>query len=98
MTAYCYQHQQEEPCPVCEVDVHAPTAAVHAAHPSGIMTDREMWFAIRSGLLGILRALEAFEHPSALGMATRAALGRIISAIEKRWNFKRSRIKDSKVY
>jgi hypothetical protein len=52
-------------------------------------TDRDMWIAIRSGLLGIVKALDDFYSGNPFAVAVRASLLGIISAIEMRWNLRR---------
>jgi len=52
-------------------------------------TDREMWIAIRAGVLGIVKAIETFADASPLGIAVRAGLLAIADAIARRWELKK---------
>ena len=55
-------------------------------------TDREMWIAIRSGILGIVSAIDMFASDKPLAMAVRPSLMRITAAIELRWGIKRHKV------
>ena len=52
-------------------------------------TDREMWIAIRAGLLGIVKAIELQAAGSAMAVAIRAGLLTITDAIERRYNLRK---------
>lgn len=47
--------------------------------------DKEMWIEIRSGLLGLQKALKFTTRSGAAQGIALSALGRIITAIERRW-------------
>ena len=51
-------------------------------------TDRDMWIAIRAGLLGIVKALEVHGDDSELTEAIRAGLLGIADAIGRRYNLR----------
>jgi hypothetical protein len=68
---------------------HSLVGANPMRHPP--TTDRDMWIAIRSALIGIVRAIETHANSSPLSTAIRASLLAIVDAIEKRYNIKKER-------
>jgi hypothetical protein len=86
----CTDHDQEEPCPVCLADRQESEGMGRPPsfkkHPPMIFTDRDMFIAIRAGMLGIAKALENDRDPRCI--AIRASVLAMSTAIEKRYHFK----------
>lgn len=71
-------------------DMHNSMAAARQMrHPP--FTDRDLWIAIRGGLIDIVKGIEQFAKGSPLAAVVRSALLGIIAAIEMRWYLRRYR-------
>jgi len=56
---FCLEHNQLEPCPVCEGDTQIPPWITRKPQqPPGLITDRELAIAVRAALLAIVDAIE----------------------------------------
>lgn len=81
---------EEDPEPPSQDMKNFATLPNHSRQPPAY-TDREMWIAIRSGILGVVGAIDTFADKGPLTMAVRAALIRISTAIALRWGLKQNK-------
>lgn len=55
----CNEHDQPEPCAVCEADLRStPTAAGRSMHRLRADPDRELAILVRAALLAIVKGIE----------------------------------------
>ncbi len=86
----CTDHDQPEPCEVCAADrqeLQAPAPPPPMNSKPVVFTDRDMFVAIRAGLLGIAKAMEGSKDQTSV--AVRASALSMSSAIEKRYHIKK---------
>lgn len=87
----CVEHDQIEPCKVCAADRQDSESTGQPSfsrkHTPTVYTDRDMFIAMRSGLLGIAKVLERAQDPQSV--AIRANLLAMSAAIENRFHLKK---------
>lgn len=88
--ARCTDHDQAEPCGVCATDQQdlAFVTAPSLQRPPVVFSDRDMWIAVRSGILAVARAIELHAPSGPLTIGVRAGLLTIADAIARRYAIK----------